>query len=97
MAIKTHKWDTADFLTTEEDRLLYLEACLNENDIELIAHAVGVIARSRGMSGIARETGLNRESLYRTFAKGGNPKLTTFLRVLNALGYKLDITPRERI
>ena len=59
------RYDTADYLNSSEDMLLYLEACLEENDPALIAHAFGVIARARGMTQLAKDTGISREGLYK--------------------------------
>jgi probable addiction module antidote protein len=87
--IKTTKWDSADHLKSDEDIVLYLEACLEEDDPALIVHALGVIARARGMTQIARETGLGRESLYKALSPEGNPEFSTVLKVLKALGIKL--------
>ena len=66
-ALKLRKWDSAEHLKTEEDMALYLEACLQEagDDAAFIAKALGTIARAKGMSQLARDTGLGRESLYK--------------------------------
>jgi probable addiction module antidote protein len=100
--LKTTKWDSAEFLKTDEDIVLYLDACLEEDDPALIVHALGVISRARGMTQIARETGLGRESLYKALSPEGNPEFSTVLKVLKALGIKLhagiasDKKPRKR-
>jgi probable addiction module antidote protein len=60
----------------------------------LIAAAIGDIARARGMSDLARETGVTRNTLYKAFGEGGNPTLTTLASVMKALGYKLSVSPR---
>jgi probable addiction module antidote protein len=87
--LKTTKWDSAEYLKTDEDIVAYLEACLEEDDPALVMHALGVIARARGMTQIARETGLGRESLYKALSPEGNPEFSTVLKVLKALGIKL--------
>jgi probable addiction module antidote protein len=87
--LKTIKWDSAEHLKTDEDIVLYLEACLEEEDAALIMHALGVIARARGMTQVARDTGLGRESLYKALSPEGNPEFATVLKVLKALGIKL--------
>lgn len=87
--IKTTSWDSAEYLKTDEDIALYLEACLEEGDPALIAHALGVIARARGMTQIAQETGLGRESLYKALSPEGNPEFSTVLKVMKVLGIKL--------
>jgi probable addiction module antidote protein len=86
---KTTRWDSAEYLKTDEDMAGYLEACLEENDPALIAHALGVIARAKGMTQLARDTGLTREGLYRALSKEGNPEFATVLKVFNALGLRL--------
>lgn len=82
-------WDSAEHLQTEEDMQLYLEACLEENDPALIAHALGVIAKARGMTQLARDTGLSRESLYKALSGEGNPEFATVIKVIKALGFRL--------
>lgn len=85
----TSPWDVAEHLETEEDMAAYLEAALEENDPSLIAAALGDIARAKGMSQIAAETGLGRESLYKALSPEGNPEFSTILKVVNALGLRL--------
>ena len=94
MAEKFTRWDPVDHLQTEEAMMLYLEACMEEggDDPAFIAAALGDIARSRGMSQLARATGLTREGLYKSLAADGNPSLGTILKVMKALGLKL--TPK---
>ena len=89
--MKLRKWDTAEHLETEEDMVGYLEACLEEagDDPAFIAEALGTIARARGMTQIARDTGLSRESLYRALSGEGNPEFGTILKVVKALGLRL--------
>ncbi|MDD3147325.1 MAG: putative addiction module antidote protein [Candidatus Riflebacteria bacterium] len=86
---KTRLWDAAEYLKTEEDMAAYLEAALEENDPSLIAAALGDIARAKGMTQIAKETGLGRESLYKALSPEGNPELSTILKVIKALGLQL--------
>lgn len=83
------KWDAADDIKTEEDMVLYLEACLKENDPVLLAAALGDIARIRGMAQLARETGMSREGLYKALSAEGNPSLATIMKVMAALGLRL--------
>ena len=87
--IKTRPWDPAEHLTTEGDMAAYLEAALEDGDPALIAAALGDIARAKGMSQIARETGLGRESLYKALSPDGNPEFSTVLKVVRALGLRL--------
>jgi probable addiction module antidote protein len=91
MAEKFTRHDTAEFLKTDEDMAAYLDACLEEagDDPAFIAHALGVIARARGMTQLARDTGLARENLYKALSIDGNPEFGTILKVVKALGLKL--------
>jgi len=86
---KTMPWDAAEHLETEEDMAAYLEAALEEGDASLVAAALGDIARAKGMTAIARETGLGRESLYKALSPEGNPEFATVLKVVRALGLRL--------
>ena len=82
----TIPWDPVDHLKTEVDMAAYLEAALEERDPALIAAALGDIARAKGMSQVAREAGLGRESLYKALSPTGNPEFGTILKVVTALG-----------
>lgn len=88
MALKLRKWDSAEYLKTEEDIALYFEACLEEggDDPAFIAKILGNIARARGMTQLAKETGLGRESLYKALSGQGNPSFATILKVTHTLG-----------
>jgi probable addiction module antidote protein len=90
---KTKVWDPAEHLSSEEEMAAYLEAAFEEGDASLISAVLGDIARAKGMSQIARETGLGRESLYKALSSDGNPEFSTILKVVNALGLKLHATP----
>lgn len=89
------RWDSAEFLKTEEDMQLYLEACMEEDegDGRLVNYALGVIARARGMTQLAKDTGLAREALYRALSADGNPEFSTILKVTRALGLKFKVMP----
>ncbi|WP_026913283.1 addiction module antidote protein [Perlucidibaca piscinae] len=91
--IKLRKWDSAEYLKTEEDMVMYLQACLEEagDDAAFIAKALGVIARAKGMTGLARDTGLGRESLYKALSEEGNPSFATILKVSQALGLRWTV------
>lgn len=91
MTQKLSKWDSAQYLKTEEDMLAYFEACLEEagDDAAFIARALGNIAKARGMTQLARDTGLGRESLYKALSGEGNPSFATILKVTRALGLQL--------
>jgi probable addiction module antidote protein len=90
---KTKLYDAAEYLETEEDMAAYLQAALEEGDAALVIHALGNIARARGMSEIARRTGLRRESLYKALSPEGNPEFATVLKVVQALGIELHAEP----
>jgi probable addiction module antidote protein len=85
--------DVADLLKTEDDVKLFLEEALAENDPVLWQQALGDAARSIGMAKIAESAGLNRESLYKALREDAHPRFDTIMRVLNAMGLKLCITP----
>lgn len=89
---KTHGWDAVQYLETEEDMAAYLEAVLEEDDPALFAAALGDIARAKGMTVIAREAGLGRESLYKALSADGNPEFGTVMKVVRSLGLKLHVT-----
>ncbi len=89
--IKTTRFDVAEHLRTPEEMAAYLEACLEEagDDAAFIAKALGDIARARGMSQVARDAGLSRESLYKALSGERTPGFDTILKVIGALGLKL--------
>lgn len=89
----TTRWDPAEHLETEEDMAAYLEAALEEGDPALIAAALGDIARAKGMTQIARQAGLGRESLYKALSPDGNPAFATIMKVVSALGLQLHAAP----
>jgi probable addiction module antidote protein len=89
----TTPWDPAEHLKTEEDMAAYLEAALDDGDPTLVAAALGDIARAKGMTQVAREAGLGRESLYKALSPAGNPEFATIMKVVSALGLKLHATP----
>ena len=88
---KTVPYDVAEQLRTPDERAAYLDAWLNEapDDAAGIARALGEIARAKGMSSVARDAGLSRESLYKALSDKGNPSFATVLRVAKALGVRL--------
>ena len=88
------KWDPADYLGAPEDVVAYLEAAFEDGDARVIAAALGDVARRKGMTRVAKEAGLGRESLYKALSLDGNPSFATILRVLNALG--LGLYPAQR-
>ena len=86
---KTSIGDAAEHLKTEADMVACLKAALEENDPGLIAAALGDIVRAKGMTRIAKKTGLVRESLYKALSAEGNPEFSTVLKVVQALGLQL--------
>ena len=88
-----HKFDAAAVLDSDEAIAEYMAAAFETEDAAFIADAVGVVARARGMSDIARESGLSREQLYRSFSASGNPTLKSMLAVMKALGVKVTAEP----
>jgi probable addiction module antidote protein len=86
-------YDAADYLDSEEAITAYLNAILEENDDALLASALGDIAKARGMTQIAKDAGIGRESLYKALREGANPRFSTITRVLGALGVKLVAVP----
>ncbi|MEX0641446.1 MAG: addiction module antidote protein [Pirellulales bacterium] len=86
---KTRRWDAADYLQSEKDMAAYLEAALEDGDPALFTAALGDIARAKGMTELARDTGLGRESLYKALSPDGNPEFATVLKVIDSLGLKL--------
>jgi probable addiction module antidote protein len=86
---KLTPYDPAEDLASDEAIAIFMAEAFQTNDVGYIAHALGVVARAKGMAQIADQTGLSREQLYRSFSEKGNPTLKTTLAVMNALGVKL--------
>jgi probable addiction module antidote protein len=89
MARKLIDYDPAEDLSSDEAIAIFMSEAFQTRDSRYIAHALGVVARAKGMAQIARRTGLSREQLYRSFSKNGNPTLKTTLAVMKALGIEL--------
>ena len=87
---QTRPWDPAEHLTNENDMVAYLNAALDDGDLSLIVAALGDIARARRMTVVAQDAGLARESLYRSLSADGNPEFGTVLKVMRALGLRLQ-------
>ncbi len=92
--LKTTPWDSAEHLATPDDVAAYLEAAFEDGDPALIAHALGVVDRSRGMTEVARKAGLGRQSLYKALSPEGWPEFATVLSVVQALGLKMTVGAR---
>ena len=95
MKEKIFDYDPADALTDSASIAVFLEDAFETGDAAYIAKALGVVARAKGMGEIAKESGLSRENLYRSFSENGNPTLKTMLAVMQAVG--LDLTARVHI
>lgn len=93
--VKTKTWDPAEHLQDKADIAAYLEAAFEEGDPALIAAGLGDIARAKGMTQIARETGLGRESLYKALSAEGNPEFATIMKIVEALGLRLKAVPQS--
>lgn len=88
---KLRPWDSAQQLKTEEDMTLYLEACFKEGDAALIARALGIIAKAKGMIQLARDTGLSLDSLYTALSGEGDSEFATVMKVITTLGFRLRV------
>ena len=91
MALETFPVDLAPFYDSEEAQAELLNDALASGHAGYIANALGIIARARGMSGLAAETGVKRQQLYRALSEDGNPTLETLTKVINALGFRLSV------
>ena len=96
MTLKTTRWDAAESLETKDDVVAYLNAALEDGDPELLKLVLGDIARSKGMTEIAKAAGLARSNLYKALSPDGNPEFSTVAHVLKALGLRLSVA-RERV
>jgi probable addiction module antidote protein len=95
MAIKTKPFDAAEYLDDAESQAELLSDAFDNGDAGYIRHALGVVARARGMTTVAREAGVTREALYKALSEDGDPKLSTLLGVTRALGVKLTAAPAK--
>ena len=89
------EFDAAEYLTNDEDVAAYLTTILEENDAALLAAALGDIARARGMTQVAKDSGITREALYKALRPGSEPRFDTVSRVCAALGVRLVAQPLE--
>jgi probable addiction module antidote protein len=90
---RTTRFDAADYLDTEKRQAAYITAALETGDADFVRDALGVVARARGMGKIAKNAGLNRESLYKALGETGNPEFHTVMRIVRALGLTLSARP----
>lgn len=95
MALKTKAWDVAGHLDGPDAIAAYLEAAFEDGDTQVIAAAIGDVARARGMKALSEQTGLSRESLYRALSEDGNPAFGTVIKVLHAVGVHLEVKADE--
>lgn len=93
MTTETQPFDPAAYLDSPEAMLAYLDGAFADGDAGEIADALGVVARARGMSQLAEETGLTRQALYKALSSDGNPEFATVLKVIRALGFRLHPEP----
>lgn len=97
MVLETRPFDPALYLTTPESQVYLLEDALESGHAPYLADALGLIARARGMTDTAAKSGVTREALYRALSVKGDPKLSTVLGVIKALGFKLSITLMDEV
>jgi probable addiction module antidote protein len=90
---ETRPWDIVDSLDSDERIAAYLDAVLEDGDPQLIVAALGDIARAKGMTEVARNAGLGRQSLYKALSPDGNPEFATVLKVIKSLGLRLTVSP----
>jgi probable addiction module antidote protein len=95
MTLKTRVFDPAKYLTDPEDQKELLDDAFAEGDPAFIAHALGTVARARGITATAKAAGVTREALHKALSPGGNPTLTTLLGVTKALGYRLALVAAD--
>lgn len=93
MSEKFTRWDASEYLESKEDIAAYLNAVIEENGPSLLQVALGDIAKARGMSSIAKQAGVGRESLYKSLSENGNPSFQTIEKVVNALGLRMTFEP----
>jgi probable addiction module antidote protein len=93
--IKTRPFDIANYLASEADMVEYLRQVVDDNDPAELARALGAIARARGMAQLAKDTGLSRESLYKSLSGERAPSSDTLFKVIKALGFKLTVEPAD--
>lgn len=86
----TTRFEASDYLDTEERQVAYIAAALESGDADFVRDALGLVARARGMSEVAKTAGLNRESLYKALGETGNPEFGTVMRIVGALGLTLS-------
>jgi len=96
MPTKTTAFDAAKYLDTPESQAELIDDALESGNANYLAHAIGVVARAKGMSEVAKEAGVTREGLYKALSADGDPKLSTFLGVIRSLGLQLSVKRAEK-
>lgn len=91
---KWERWDPAEDITTQEDVIEFMNAVLELDDPSLFSEALGIVARSQGMTSLAREVGVGRESLYKSLSRSGNPRFSTVAKVLDTMGLEFQVAPK---
>jgi len=96
--MKTAQYKTSDYLKTQDDIFYYIDAALEDGKKEVLLEALRNIAKAKGgMTSLANETGLNRESLYKTLSENGNPRYETLTAIIKALGFRLSVTALNKV
>ncbi len=95
MAIQTRPFDAAEYLRDEESIAAFLDESFASGDASEIGESLGIVARARNLTDLARQTGLTRQALYKALSRDGNPRLDTLLAVTKALGYEFRVVPRH--
>ncbi len=93
---KTTQFDAASYLDSEERQAAYITAALETGDADFVRDALGIVAKARGMGAIAKNAGLNRESLYKALGNTGNPEFVTVMKIVRALGLTLSARPAKQ-
>lgn len=93
---RTTRFDAADYLDTEKRQVAYIATALESGDADFVRDALGIVARARGMGEVAKNAGLNRESLYKALGESGNPEFGTVMRIVRALGLTLSARPAAK-
>jgi probable addiction module antidote protein len=96
MMAKTTRFDAVDYLDTEKRQVAYIAVALESGDADFVRDALGIVARARGMGEVAKNAGLNRESMYKALGDSGNPEFGTVMRIVRALGLTLSARPAEK-
>jgi probable addiction module antidote protein len=89
--VKSTKWNGADFLTSPKAIAAHLDAAFEDGDPRVIAKALGNVARAKNLPRIARDIGLTKSGLYKALSENGDPRLSTFIGALKAIGFELKV------